>query len=225
MHYILKVIKERGIGFFWIYFKESVWFDLLHGTNTFARVPKDKQTIESSNEEADNGLLYVASFTSVTHDTVSHARSILGNERFNSAQFVDLGCGKGKALLVFSKLFGAMQKLPALGIEYDPELASLAKQNISKCSFATDQIKVITDSAVNVLNYIQSDTLIIYLYNSFQGETLRLVLDVLVGIPHVLIYVDPAEEATLERYGYYIVERNNGRYNADTWLVAHSGFE
>ena len=222
IRYIFKVIRERGIGFFWTYFRESVWFDLRHGTSTSTRVPKDEQTIESSDKEANNGLLYVASFTSVTRDTVSYVRSILSSDKFANAQFVDLGCGKGKALLVFVKLFGASRELPALGIEYDTNLAELARQNVVKCGFAKDRIKVITDSAVNVLNHTQSDMLIVYLYNSFQGETLRLVLDALANTPHVLIYVDPAEESALAGYDYNIIQRNKGSYNADTWLVASS---
>ena len=32
--YVLKVLRERGVGFFWTYFRESVWFDLYHGINT-----------------------------------------------------------------------------------------------------------------------------------------------------------------------------------------------
>jgi len=221
--YIIRVLRERGIRFFWAYFTESIWFDLRHGTRTFARVPKEEQTIQSSKSEADNGLLYVASFTSVTRDTVGRAFDILGRERFAKSQFIDLGCGKGKALLVFAKLFGPAQTLPAIGIEYDPDLAEQAKGNVAKCAFAVDRVRVFTDSAVNVLEYAQSDILIIYLYNSFKGETLRSVLNVLTNTPHVLIYVDPAEKTILPEYNYHIHQENKGHYNADTWLVASTG--
>jgi len=221
--YAVKVLRERGVGFFWSYFVESVWFDLRHGTRTFARVPKDEQKIDGNDTEADEGLLYVASFTSVTRKTVSHALDILGPDRFAQAQFIDLGCGKGKALLVFAKLFGAAQTHSAVGIEYDPDLTVLAARNLDKCSFAKDRVEVFTDSAVNLLDYVQAETLIVYLYNSFQGETLRSVLDVLRGTPHVLIYVDPAEKHILPQYDYHIHHENKGRYNADTWVVASSG--
>ena len=221
--YVLKVLRERGVGFFWTYFRESVWFDLYHGINTSTRVPKEEQTIVSSNKEADNGLLYVASFTSVTRDTVSHARNILGDKKFAVSQFIDLGCGKGKALLVFKKIFGLINKPSAIGIEYDPELTKLAKRNIDKCNFARASVDVFTDSAANLMSYTEADTLIIYLYNSFQGDTLKEVLNVLSNTPHVLIYVDPVEENMLPNYGYEIIHKNEGSYNADTWLVATSG--
>ena len=221
--YALRMLRERGIGFFWTYCVESMWFDLRHGTRTFARVPKDEQAIAASDTEADEGLLYVASFTSVTRKTVTHARSILGPDRFAQAQFIDLGCGKGKALLVFAKLFGAEQTHHAIGIEYDPELTNLARSNIEKCSFAKGRVEVVTDSAVNLGDHVQAETLVVYLYNSFQGETLRSVLEVIREIPHVLIYVDPAERDILPLYGYKIHSESQGRYNADTWLVASSG--
>jgi SAM-dependent methyltransferase len=223
--FALKVLRERGVGFFWIYFVESVWFDLRHGTRTFARVPKDEQTITDSGNAADEGLLYVASFTSVTRDTAKLAQDILGSERFADAQFVDLGCGKGKALMVFSLKFGAMQRNPAVGIEYDRSLADLARRNIEQCRGLGQRIDVYSDSALNLRDYIQAKTLIVYLYNSFQGETLREVLRILGDYPHVLIYVDPAERDLLNDFGYSIHIENTGRYNADTWLVAHSGLD
>ncbi len=222
LSYALKTLRQRGIGFLWTYFKESIWFDLRYGTRTFARVPKNEQAIAGSTAEADEGLLYVASFTSVTRKTVSHARDILGEAQFNDAQFFDLGCGKGKALLVFAKLFGKDQAHPAVGIEYDPDLAALASRNVLKCGSAKDRVRVVTDSAVHLRNYADADTLVVYLYNSFQGETLKSVLDVLGEVPHVLIYIDPAEEHRLADYGYLIHQVNTGRYNADTWLVASS---
>lgn len=222
--YALKVLRHRGIGFFWTYFLESVWFDLRHSTSTFARVTKNKKTIESDDKQADNGLLYVASFTSVTQHTLKLARDTLGAEKFKRAQFFDLGCGKGKALLVFAKLFGSEQRHKAIGIEYDRNLVTQARENLAKCSFAKNCVEVICDSALNLGNYAESDQLVVYLYNSFQGETLRGALDAMGAFPHVLIYVDPAERDILPKYGYTILYENKGRYNADTWLVAtHQG--
>lgn len=218
--YAIKVLRVRGLRFFWDYFVESVWFDLRHGTHTFARVPKDEQTIERN--ETD-GLLYVASFTSVTLQTVSITRKLIGPERFAKSQFFDLGCGKGKALLVFAKYFSADVDLNAVGIEYDPTLTELAAQNIAKCNFAKSRVEVVNDSATNLPEYVRSDILIIYLYNSFQGDTLRSVLEELRDIPHVLIYIDPAEKHILPDYDYQVHHENQGRYNADTWLVATSG--
>lgn len=222
LSYAIRIMRQRGIGFFWIYFWESIWFDLRHGTSTFARVPKEEQAIDDSSSDAQNGLLYVASFSSVIRRTVEIAATQLGPERFAASQFVDLGSGKGKALLVFAKFFGDKVRAPALGIEYDPVLAALSERNVARCAFARGRVQVHADTAQKGLAHIASDCPVIYLYNSFQGDTLRSVLGVLAGMPHVLIYVDPVENGMLNEFGYVRVTSNSGRYNADTWLVARS---
>lgn len=223
--YALKVVRQRGIGFFYTYFMESVWFDWKNGTSTSSRVPKDQQAIVSTDTELSEGLLYVASFTSVTQKTVAIARDLLGPARFGESQFLDMGCGKGKALLVFAQTYGGQTSHVPVGIEYDPGLADMARANAKKCGLGSDKMSVVADSATNVRGYITSPTPILYLYNSFQGETLRTVLSELSTLPHVLIYVDPAERHILADYGYTIVAENTGKYNADTWLVARSGLE
>lgn len=220
INYGIKAIAKRGIGFLFSYFQESIWFDLRYGTKTSARVPKADQTIFSSNTEAEEGLLYVASFSSVVTKSVAVAKKSLGKNRFAEAQFVDLGCGKGKTLLVFGMYCKKEQTATAIGIEYDPILTEVAKENVAHCNMQ-NQIKIVNDSAVNLLDYIDSDTLIIYLYNSFQGETLRTTLKVLHRIPHILIYVDPAERNILKDYGYEIIHDVKGKYNANTYLVAN----
>ena len=218
--YAVKVISQRGIGFLFRYFYESYFFDVKYGTKTSSRVTKDEQSISSSEAEEENGLLYVASFTSVTRDTVSLAKSILGEDRFSKAQFVDLGCGKGKALLVHALHHGKDQDEPAVGIEYDAQLANIARDNVKRCGINDGRVKVVADSAVNLKQHINSKELVIYLYNSFQGETLKSVLSELSTIPHILIYVDPAERFLLDKYGYSVIHDHTGKYHADTWLVA-----
>lgn len=223
--YIFRVLFKRGIGFVFNYFYESYYFDLRRGTDTSARVIKEDQTIISSVEEKDNGLLYVASFTSVIINTVNIAKEKLGDERFYNSQFVDLGCGKGKTLIVHAENFDNDQRNTRIGIEYDPVLVKIAKDNIEQCRFSKSKIDIVADSAVNFKNYISSKELVVYLYNSFQGKTLRSVLDELSSIPHILIYVDPAEKSILENYEYTITKENIGKYNADTWLVASSNLK
>lgn len=219
---IVSAVRHRGIRFVWDYFYESVWFDLRYGTSTFQRVPKTEQVISISQGDGENGLLYVASFTSVTCKTVEHARKVLGPERAAIAQFVDLGCGKGKALLVYAQVFGQVCGPAAIGIEYDPVLADLARANVGKLFSDESTVHIITDSATNLRQHVKADVAIIYLYNSFKGDTLDATLNALMGLPHVLIYVDPAERSKLPARGYRILVENKGRYNADTWLVASS---
>lgn len=220
--YALKAVKQRGIGFLFTYFRESILFDLLNGTKTSARVPKDEQTISSAIEEENNGLLYVASFTSVIKNSLRRAEKIWGETNFAKAQFFDLGCGKGKAVMIYAQSYSKQSELPAIGIEYDPLLVEVAKVNLHKCNIPAQNAEIYADSATNILNYISSDRAIIYLYNSFQGETFKEVLNQIKGLQHVLIYIDPVEKALLEGFGYEIAYERVGKYNADTWLIAKS---
>jgi hypothetical protein len=223
LSYYIRTIRSRGLIFLWTYFWESVWFDLYHGTRTSSRVLKKDQEIKTNDTEVDNGLLYVASFTSVTKNTIECARNALGQKVFEQSQFVDLGCGKGKAILIFAKHYGSIVKFPSVGIEYDRNLAAIAERNINKCNFASKKARVFADSAMNLSSYISAEVIVVYLYNSFQGDTFKKVMDLLGNIPHVLIYVDPTERSVLKDYGYSIIRERNGSYNANTWLVATSG--
>ena len=223
--YAYEAIKKRGLLFLWVYFWESILFDILNGTKTSARVPKDQQSIDANAQEGSEGLLYVASFSSVVKESLLEAQKYLGNERFNNSQFFDLGCGKGKALFVYSKTFQQQQQHPAIGIEYDPVLTEIARENSQRCGLMESQVKIFTDSALNIKQYVESDNLIVYIYNSFQGETLKGVLTTLNDVPHILIYVDPFERDMLPEFSYKIIRQNKGRYNADTWLIASRGFD
>lgn len=219
--FFLKAIRQRGLPFLLVYFRESVWFDLKYKVFTNSRVPKSNQTIISSDSCIENGLLYVASFTSVTIRTLSIAQSLFPYN-FKNFQFLDLGCGKGKTLLIFSKMFGHLSLYPAIGIEYDPNLVSIAKSNIAKNSFSIDNAKIYCDSAVNCVNYIDAEVLVVYIYNSFQGKTFDEVLSSIAHIPHILIYIDPVELNILNSYDYSLLDENKGAYNANTWVVAMS---
>ena len=219
--YLVKSLVSRGPTFLLIYLKESVLFDLANGTNTHLRVPTVEQEGRVASRLQD-GLLYVASFTSVVRTTLRIAKEILGEPGFTEAQFVDLGCGKGKALLIYTKEFSSGGGLPAVGIEYDRRLCHIASSNLARVKGAKGRATVHCDSAVNVGRYVRGRLLIAYLYNSFQGETLRSVLTTLATYRHLLIYVDPVERDALAEYGYSVVAENHGKYNADTWLIATS---
>jgi hypothetical protein len=215
--YLLRSLLKRGPRFLLLYFRESVLFDLLNGTNTHLRVPKPD---DGGSTERQDGLLYVASLTNVVRNTLQVARRHLGEAKFNQAQFIDLGCGKGKAVLVYAKEFAPPQGPTALGIEYDRALCTVAWANLERVPAARTRARIHCDSALNLEAYVAGGPLIVYLYNSFQGETLRGVLGLLAKYEHVLIYVDPAERPVLAGYGYTEIAAHEGRYNASTWVVA-----
>lgn len=215
-----KVVQERGLRFIWTYVAESLWFDIQHHTRTSWRVPKELQALPGGSATQNDGVLYVASFTSVVRRTVGLAETILGKDRAERAQFLDLGCGKGKALLVYCLTRRYRSRFPAIGIEYDSGLAEMADRNLSVCGFDENDARVFTDNATSFAAHTTANIFVVYSYNSFRGSTFDRVLANLAGTPHLLIYVDPVEKADLIRHGYTIHAESKGRYNADTWLLA-----
>tara|TARA_A100001388_G_scaffold277650_1_gene270230 strand:- start:1433 stop:2074 length:642 start_codon:yes stop_codon:yes gene_type:complete len=208
------------------YFKESLFFDLKRRTDTSIRVKKNHQYISNASTYLDaDGLLYVASFTSVIKKTLEITLNIIGNDSFSRYQFIDLGCGKGKSIIFFLEKFIKTKKFNPIGIEYDERLYNIAKNNLFNiCNYQKGDLDLILDSATNLEKYVSSTNLVVYLYNSFQGETLNEVLRILKNFNHIIIYIDPAEEDKLINYNYKIIARNKGKYNADTWTIAQRNF-
>ncbi len=86
--------------------------------------------------------------------------------------FVDLGSGKGKALLIA----GLLPIGRVVGIELDDELARRSEQNIERARARLRAGDVSTVQA-NVLQWpIPDDTSIVFLYNPFVGETFHAAL-------------------------------------------------
>lgn len=216
--YIVRALLKRGPLFPFLYARESLVFDLLYGTNTHLRVPKLYQP--GTETERKDGVLYVASWTNVVRRALALSETVLGEKRFREAQFFDLGCGKGKALLVYAMQYGPRVRQTAVGIDYDRGLCEIAEKNILRLGPGPSRVAVHCDSALNIENYIKAEILIVYLYNPFQGDTLRATLNRIAKHPHVLIYVDPVEKHILSDYGYKICAFHQGRYHADTWLLA-----
>lgn len=222
INYFIKTLIKRGLLFFFFYFKESLFFDFIRKTDTSIRVEKTNQNTENASKYSKiDGLLYVASFTSVISKTIDLTKKYIGHNLFTEYQFIDLGCGKGKSIIFFLEKFNKIKKFPPIGIEYDKNLYVVAKNNIFNiCKYKKNDALIFLDSATNLKNYISSKNLIVYLYNSFQGKTLDKVLNILGNYNHILIYVDPAQEKKIKDSNYTIIKRRKGKYNADTWIIA-----
>tara|TARA_B100000886_G_scaffold339867_1_gene306758 strand:+ start:658 stop:1179 length:522 start_codon:yes stop_codon:yes gene_type:complete len=166
-------------------------------------------------------LLYVASFSSTLESTLRICKNFLGNKNFSEYQYIDLGCGKGKSLIYYLENYQSYSKYSPIGIEYDHKLFEIANKNlINICGYSSDDFNLILDSATKLNLYLETNKLIIYLYNSFQGKTLDAVLDILEDYHHLIIYIDPAEQFKIQESNYKIIASKKGKYNANTWLIA-----
>jgi SAM-dependent methyltransferase len=90
--------------------------------------------------------------------------------------FVDLGCGKGRALVVAAE-FGWRR---LVGVEYDPELAARAQENVDSYSRRTLSspdlsIEIIEGDAANYEP--PAGQFLLFMYNPFGERTVGAVID------------------------------------------------
>jgi SAM-dependent methyltransferase len=86
--------------------------------------------------------------------------------------FIDLGCGKGRALILAREMgFGSI-----VGVELIPRLAAFARRNAIRAGGA---IEVKTQDAARFADY--PSHLVLYLFNPFGHKTMQNVIDNLVA--------------------------------------------
>jgi SAM-dependent methyltransferase len=91
----------------------------------------------------------------------------------NTFAFVDMGSGKGRALLVASEF--SFTKI--VGIELSPQLHRIAGENIKRYSPASQQCTAFQLHCMNVVDYVYGpEPLVLFLFDPFGRETLRRVI-------------------------------------------------
>lgn len=136
-------------------------FDLRNGTDTGGIEPLWKFDIRSPNAR------FGASYQVTQEQDINHALDFL-HEDLQTFTFIDLGCGKGRTLLVASDL-GFKQ---VIGVEFASELVDIARFNLEKRRIV-NAIVLHADAAD--FQFPDSDT-VIYLYNPFSQEILQKVI-------------------------------------------------
>jgi SAM-dependent methyltransferase len=99
--------------------------------------------------------------------------------------FVDIGCGKGRALLLAEEY--SFRKI--VGVEFSRRLAQIAAKNAAK--IGSQRISVVHADARDF--QFPPEPLVVFLYNPFSGDILRSVMNRLGPHPSSLyiLYVNP----------------------------------
>jgi SAM-dependent methyltransferase len=119
--------------------------------------------------------------------------------------FVDLGCGKGRALLLAAEA-GFKQ---VIGVEISPVLSHIAQQNVDRLHAIGDGKSPCRVVCMDAADYQFPDgPCVLYLYNPFKGETLQRVVGNL-GSMHreqgheiVVLYYNPIWQQILLQGGF-----------------------
>ena len=145
--------------------KERDW-DARHGVNTAGIVPLTALAIDSSHR--DFGVRYQAS-------SPDGFRALIRSLPVPPEQltFIDLGAGKGRALLMASEF--PFRRV--IGVEFAPALADVARANVQ--SFQSDA-RACADVAVlcaDAVDYdLPDEPSVVYIYNAFERPVMQKVL-------------------------------------------------
>jgi SAM-dependent methyltransferase len=182
-------------------------FDKSWKVDTCGRINLWHMSIESPN--AKFGTAYTPSDPAWIERALACVR-----EDFSTFMFIDLGCGKGRALLVASQY--GFRRL--IGVEFASELVEEARRNLQMSGIETAE--VIYEDAANVR--FPEGNLVVYLFNPFSPEILRPVLDKLSGRKGLyktyLIYVNPMYASLVDATaGFRSVAAVEGTASARIW--------
>jgi SAM-dependent methyltransferase len=142
-------------------------FDNQYGVRTSGALPGSVLRLGYSLKKTTAYVGYLG----VQPSIIRRALSVL--PLHNDATFVDLGCGKGRALVVASEFpFRAV-----IGVEITPELAQVAEENARLIAQKWPQRPRITVVNGDALDYeLPEGDLVIFLYNPFGEELITKLL-------------------------------------------------
>lgn len=122
--------------------------------------------------------------------------------RRNEFAFVDMGSGKGRALLVVSEFPFAK----IVGIELSPQLHQIAEENIKRFRPPSQQCTTFDLHCTNVVDYVYgNEPVVLFLFDPFGRETLERVIAnleaSLKATPReaYVVYIYPQFEDVLQR--------------------------
>jgi SAM-dependent methyltransferase len=206
--------KMRGIRLPVNYFLENHLFDILNRTNTHRWLPVDDY--EEEIENLKHGFLYMCSWTSIIKEATEKAIEISSFDLTN-ADFIDVGCGKGKVLLVWKKYFSRFKNIKIIGIDYSKNLLDICEKNA--------RIKGIKDIELwntDVTTIDPSDfreNMLCYLYNPFNEQILDKFLANLTNKNICLIYNNPQYLNVLTEHGFRIIHQVQGWHPNATYTI------
>jgi SAM-dependent methyltransferase len=138
-------------------------FDMLHQVDTGGYISGAEMPSISLSS------LYATAYLGIAPSTFMQALSSLDFD-FKRFSFVDLGCGKGRALMLAAEF--PFQQL--LGVEIVPELCRIARENIAKNPAWRDRITILNADAAEV--QLPDGPVLLFLFDPFLSPVLRRVL-------------------------------------------------
>jgi SAM-dependent methyltransferase len=209
-------------------------FDQKYGTDTSGYLGPEDLVTGQANEDLNYG--YSAIAPSVFREACRRWRETLPSVagRVEAYGFVDVGCGKGRAVLLAAEI----PFRNVIGVELNPELANLAQRNVAQWQRATKSKAKIRAIQQDAMNFRWPRTpLLVYLYNPFDCSLVARMAEKLAAAAASgsglvdLLYVNPTCTDTLTSQGLFRrlwtaripmgeADRKADPYGTDTDLVS-----
>jgi SAM-dependent methyltransferase len=158
-------------------FSNSDEFDRVHGTDTTGIVPLQSQDISSAN------VRFGVRYQPTPQWVIEMAVSSLGIDA-RKYRFVDLGCGKGRSLIV-ARMIGFVS---VIGVDFAASFVETARRNLDILKL--DRVSICHRDAAQFA--IPNGNTILFLYNPFGPEVMTSVVANLsrhIGRLFVIYYV------------------------------------
>ncbi len=194
-----------------IYFFERHIFDLINKTDTHKRLLVEDY--EDDIKDVGHSFHHACSWTSIIRFSLEYTLTYLSEES-NEYSFFDIGCGKGKVLLVASK-YRYHEKLKDMhGVEINELLVDIAHENFKRMRLRPCQI--LTESAATIDLGNINKKMILYLYNPFDEYLLKKFLKNQTFSDCIIIYNNPVYDQVIKDSGFIEIlkkdhKMSNGR--------------
>ena len=189
-----RMYRKHGLRLPLTYFFENHLFDIVNGVNTHTWLPESSETETPTNRE--HGVIYMASWKSVIKASTLKAQKILQSTQ---TQLIDVGCGKGKVLCVWEKIY-RKSAIENIGVEYNSQLITICKENLDNIKAKHSQVYM-TDITHFDTSLIREKS-IIFLYNPFDEVVLSTFLKSLPNRTFAVIYVNPIHSKIFEQHNF-----------------------
>lgn len=208
-----RVLRERGLHHTLIYAGSYLWeltpwgrrrwdasdFDREHGVDTAGKIPIRDLAVESAS--ADSGVGYQA----ISPEGFRRMMAAVGAD-VGGWTFVDLGAGKGRALLLAAEHPFAR----IVGVEFSERLCEIARENVRRYRHPAQRCRTFEVHCADAATYpIPAGPAIVHLYNPFYEVVVAQVLGnlerSLEAEPRDLfvLYYDPVSARLFERSPHF----------------------
>jgi SAM-dependent methyltransferase len=176
-------------------------FDAQYGVDTSGFIGGGALSNGNDNDRFTTGYHAVAQ--SRLDEVLERWRSMQGTRAIEEYAFVDVGCGKGRAMMLASE----RSFREVAGVELNAHLAAIAEKNLARwqeIGLPRTSLRLVLGDATEVA--LPALPLLVFLYNPFGAPVLRLLLQRLEdaagnvsGLVDV-IYVVPGQEAVFAEF-------------------------